>query len=1359
MEIPQVASDFVQTPAGARGLEITKTANPDAPFFYNFPFAAGADCGARTCPGAEAVEPIRTNSNGSPFGRAAFMENGESITFAFDRNGGAFGISFALRATDVSATPSIEFDFGGIASATYTEAEVEGEMAKLWFEPTTATPHSSTFSTVTITFTGLPMPVLPNPGANGGWFVFNEIYFGDSGYNCVNQPANTAALSINLLGLPEETAVSYDGNQRAGSSIVRGTQISNVGDQVVVLCVPPGNPVVSVYDNSYIFRSDVDSNVAIDCGSGHFASLESRCFLDPRANLAIETPCVPVMPNGDRVSASLFQVGAAGPFRTNLTVSSTELSFVVLASKTVFVKYVAMATSTAGGSYYSCLKSNAVQAPASCVVTTPRGPLAKKMQFRIKCSGDANPELPSKIDVNVTFVQNATYKWEWLLRDSENTDQELCVPSFGTYTYNAQEFGTANVTTDNAQTSCSTGSLSSRCNTTPLDLVTVIQGPGICVPTPDCNGKYESEVWAGGNGTGFPLCLSYNGVNFREFYQQPFEQIRQCVMNLNVVEIKAHIETSDETVSTTLSAAYDCTRTEGETPGHCTAYPGNPVNFFQLLQVNSGNLKNLDWRVQYTKTSTEGEELVCSNGILANSEVCGAQGVENVCVPAIGSAPVTPECGASYLPERIEVVAQQCPSNDACFANIGESSCRPPNEQCISLTAALDCRLGCATVLSQELCLWDLLALPKAITVDLLPADSQHTAAVCTWEEQGRRPKTYEVLATQQRVQLTEATTSVSGLVDCSTAAGCKWNDYLAYVNLQTPLAFEGEQVIDDVRVAISGTTRSRIRAGKNAGICHPVAVLAANYTFVYSWAGASRTIEDVSCTGCPATCTGIPDCIVRFFAVDATTPSQDEYHIVLDALGQPIEQDEQYQFKSFGNPWASLPVKVSVNGQNVDDCSVAYDGTVCQPEINQSPLRVYYALAPDANSPYTVTVQLGCDSEDYSLICPTDVNRTGLTSCGESCPSPAVASTYNKACYFNTSSSAMVGPAQSASTCSFDECHVGWNAVRILTNNVIDLRKLPDGSSNISSVVPPHGNGNNYRGAPYRGFDGVLTTRINPFDAQICCGSDCSEVPPLELDCFEEPEFSTCHNPIVFSEVGGFQVVFSGLYHQTNHSYRITVQELFRDETRRQYEEMRPDYTPGRCTDEAETNIEWNSRIKLIRPTSCSVTAPATSQCGPSAPGKVCAFLYSDKDFIASWTKGAAENEEGVGQLKFTYSIAFLSELYVGGFGSLGGKRAERLLFDPIFETTSVDWNVTRPHSLLRPNKWAAPADKFYMIKDLFYRTRLNVDQTPVIGPPVQCVETFDFPVGETPPTEDYCTSILPLQWVIPFQALASKK
>jgi len=826
------------------------------------------------------------------------------------------------------------------------------------------------------------------------------------------------------------------------------------------------------------------------------------------------------------------------------------------------------------------------------------------------------------------------------------------------------------------------------------------------------------------------------------------------------------VSTSNTALSPSLDATYDCTNTNGETSGVCTPYPGNPADFFQLLNVDSRNLKDLDYRIDYTEVSVEGGENVCSTGTLEDGQYCDEASIKNICVPAVGSDEIVPEGCATkaYRPQRLDLVAQQCPTGAQCFAQ-DPAACRPESESCITLTQQLDCRTEteCKATLAQELCLWDLLALPEGeITVNMLPANTAAVQPVCTTSGLGMAPATFHVLATEQRIQISEGGFSVTGLVDCSTAQGCSYNDYLAYVDIQKPLEYEGQQVLRNVDVTVTGTSRS-YNAGKNAVNCKPVALLADpnnSYDFVYSWGGKTRTINSV-CTGCPDnSCTGFEDCIVRWFAIDFTIPSQTAQGIVLDGIGQVVQQDQNGRYKSYGNVWSSLPFEVSIDSNDISDCSTVYGGTVCQPATNQGEIRRYYALAPnDGDETYSVTVKQGCDAETYSLVCPTRVDETGITQCSDTCPIPLDAE-YNKACKWQAD---CLGPTQGP-TCSFDGCNEGWKALMPYTNIIIDLTCLPNGESTIPDTPPAAGqlNQNNYRGAPYTDFFGQQDPiRYNPIDVTICCGSCGGNTPakkttkenknmspkspphrPTErrwdvvqyydTTCQAPPPLSDCANPILLSEAGGYLAIFTGLAHSGYASpYSITVKELFRNEHSANWEEARPSEYPEECRSDEHVNAEWQYRIASVRPSTCSDASPTPNACGPSKPGKTCSYTYGANLFTKPYTKGGARNEQGLGQRKFTYSVGFQDWRYASP--------------QPL-----VNWQVLRAHTLLRPNGYAAPEESFCLLQDRFYQTQLN-DATTVVSSPVTRCDS----------NRPFCHQIQENQnqQIIPFQGELFKK
>jgi len=284
--------------------------------------------------------------------------------------------------------------------------------------------------------------------------------------------------------------------------------------------------------------------------------------------------------------------------------------------------------------------------------------------------------------------------------------------------------------------------------------------------------------------------------------------------------------------------------------------------------------------------------------------------------------------------------------------------------------------------------------------------------------------------------------------------------------------------------------------------------------------------------------------------------------------------------------------------------------------------------------------------------------------------------------------------------------------------------------------------------------FYGEVTSRRNPIDLQVCCGN-CPRIgrllcrrpgpsPPVPPpNCAPPlPDGSSCDFPLTLAEVGGYQVVFTGLFRHTNRAdgnqLALSVQELFRQESKVSWEELRPKEFIQPCDDDAVINHEWKERIKDVRPTKCSVGYPEMLPCGPSRPGAYCAAYYNNTVFASKYQKGVADNELGLGQLKYTYSLVFQSECYAR-------------------PTDPVSWNVIRSHSLLRPNGWAYPADEFCVVSDNFYATTLNDDLIQVSSPPAICRRPA--PVDFSPDGFEYCRTAVSDVRPIPFQRRLQKK
>jgi hypothetical protein len=869
-----------------------------------------------------------------------------------------------------------------------------------------------------------------------------------------------------------------------------------------------------------------------------------------------------------------------------------------------------------------------------------------------------------------------------------------------------------NITSDTATTSCSASSSSTRCNTTPLDLVSIIEGPATCGATPACDGGDWPENFVGGDSTnGFPTSLSYNGVLFRNFYQLPYQEMKYCVMNLNTVELSTKVNTVDNPVMTSLNAEFDCTDVGGSTPGICTASASNPANFFTLLDVDALKLPTgISFKIDYFEKTIEDGQVVCSSGTLADSIHCNAGNTyQKICIPAVGSAEVSRECEPDYLPSGIKVVAQEC-AGSVCFPNSNET-CRPDSEECINLEMPLDCRNGCSATLGKELCLWDMMALPpRSMDVELLAKDTNYNAAVRTEYEFGGRPGYLFVLATEFRARILENSTVysvTSDEIDCQND-DCKWNDYLSILNLDAPLYYNGEMVLNGVTATIDGTSRNTYTVGATDRCVQKISVLADpnnNYTVTYNWRSFSREITGIVCQACPTQYCSKIESLVRWFAIDPTVPTQEDYHIVIDGVGEVIAQDDQHQFKSYGNPWSANPLEVLIDGAAVP--SSVSTSTICSPVANQQQLINYYTLASD-DGLYNVTVKLGCDTELYKLSCPVGQMYWDKADCA----TPCSASTYYGACRWlpadldgkrnDPPSSPLENlSAPQNNTCT-EGCGSSWYALQPFINNVIDLRCLPDGSSDIPDTLPTTPfNQNMYRGQAYTDFFGTQTTRYNPININLCCGGDCSapSAPP------SGPAGSSCNSPIVLEEAGGYQSVFTGLLHSEEKPYTISVQELFRTESQTLWEEARPTEFTADCADMSAIMAQWWLNIQAVRPTKCLNNSTYTvTPCGPSN-SRACGYVYDQELFVASLSKAEANNVQGLGQIKYTYGLQYLSEEY-----NLA---------------TPTNWNVIRPHTLLRPNKYASFADEFCVVQSNWYNFRLFDDFVPVGSLPISCNET----------------------------------
>merc|ERR1712065_105863 len=118
-------------------------------------------------------------------------------------------------------------------------------------------------------------------------------------------------------------------------------------------------------------------------------------------------------------------------------------------------------------------------------------------------------------------------------------------------------------------------------------------------------------------------------------------------------------------------------------------------------------------------------------------------------------------------------------------------------------------------------------------------------------------------------------------------------------------------------------------------------------------------------------------------------------------------------------------------------------------------------------------------------------------------------------------------------------------------------------------------------------------------------------------------------------------------------------------------------------CADMSLISAEWQARIRASRPTACiNDLVPAATSCGPSTPDRVCGYVYAQDQFVSTLQKGEANNQV---QLKFTYGLQFQ-------------------MTPNSVQANVTAWNVDRPHTLLRPNKYAALADSFCVIRDETY-------------------------------------------------------
>jgi len=1360
--------NYVSLGNSSAGFTVTSPAGGPVPnSFYVFPFSSSANCGTIGCPNLNPNNVSSTNG-----GRAIYLEAGEKVIFTFTNPIGAFGLRYAVSSPNVLLTADFFLPLGVTPTATASIPTVQGgPLTALFLAPTNVFPrYSAQFTQVVITTNA------------STWFVFNDLYYGQTGYQCINFPSNIYALSINLLNLPNTTWVSYDGDASGsnfpvpnGGSIYQvGNDGFGIGNQIVIICVPGGNPYVSVYDQTLAFHSWVDGG-NITCSTGHVNS--TRCYLDPRANYTVPLPCIPSVPNSSYSLQGTLWWDGNGPalvkFRDFVVNSSTPVNptMWVLATKNIFSSLSIVdqtgfhVADTLLSSPSNCRKSNSIPYPAICSSSGVNGPISNWMQFRTKCFTDPNVlPMPTNVTVNITYNtdlvnQTNNVQLSWLNLNVGNTDFAVCVPALGDFYYNAVEYGINPVTTDDASVNCSPNLRTSRCNTTPLDLVSILQGPQVCQDVPLCSGGVYQQPWVGGNASGFPYTLSYGTTPFRAFTQSPFQRLRQCVLNLNEVRVSAEVAAIQQPLASNLVASYDCTWTNGNTPGVCAPSSSNPLSFFSTLRVDSLGLPvGINYRVNLVQTSIEYGQVVCSTGSLTGTFCSAGNQVQYICVPAIGSDLQPLNCTDDYRPLRLELEAQEC-GDQTCFDPAGANACRPPSERCITLQLPLDCRQGynatgsnCTAKLAQELCIWDLLALPAGSqTVQLLPASTNYNNVVRNITLQGGKPASYYVLGTDLRVRITESNTSsvTSGVLHCQYKKPfCSYNDFLSILNIDEALTYNGDLVLEGVTVTIDNLpNRSPYTAGRGCPRCNKkIAVLAdSSYNLTYQWLGQySRTITGISCTACPVQrCSPLPS-IVRWFAIDPTCPVQDETHLVLDGIGSPVAQDNDENFKFYGNPW---PTGLIPTISDHTLYSTPYNGTICQSVAGQQNYRIYYVLATSTNGgDYNLKVNLGCDSETYRLHCPVNLWDTGIVSCPGTCPSTPAK--YNNACQFdsyNTTGWINVGPLQTSTCSGSNDCESGWKALTPLMNVNVDLRCLPDGSSPLGTTLPPFAtNQNNYRGANYTDFSGTLTNRTNPIDIKICCGctgsgtvgynsvcNGCGSCTPNGGCGYQAPAGISCANPVVLREAGGYQNVFCGLYHQVSGpgtqsagKLRIKVQELFRSEASGEWEEARPSQYIGQCPD-YDVNAEWQRRVESKRPTVCEGSNVQYNRCGPSRPGRLCSATYTQNYFISYLNKTSSQNELA---LKFTYSLGFLSQWSA---------------YFPIQDPTP--WNQTRAHTLLRPNKLAALPDTFCVIRDSAYLMQVNDDFLQVRSPPVFCSSPWAQVFVPQAPAMN-CTTILPI-------------
>ena len=176
-------------------------------------------------------------------------------------------------------------------------------------------------------------------------------------------------------------------------------------------------------------------------------------------------------------------------------------------------------------------------------------------------------------------------------------------------------------------------------------------------------------------------------------------------------------------------------------------------------------------------------------------------------MPAVGKPAETLPCGNTYLPEAIQVFAEECGETGnasvACPGNKKRTEVATAQQHnkrddgtCIRVSEVTDCSEGgaCAVAVTQKLCIWDLLYLDRpysgtdrGVVVETL---SNSGTVTRSWDNQGGSPRTYTVLAGFLQVRISEQygagdTPSItSGALQCKDAASCSFNDFLSMIDL-----------------------------------------------------------------------------------------------------------------------------------------------------------------------------------------------------------------------------------------------------------------------------------------------------------------------------------------------------------------------------------------------------------------------------------------------------------------------------------------------------------------------------------------------------------------------------------------------